>query len=435
MLIQLTIENFKSIRTEQTIDFYSPIERDDQPDNTIVLEEDGFRVLRSVGLYGANAAGKSTVFEALGTIIDILDWRNCKPDEGIPFYNPYRLSKETISKPTKLALEFALPLDGMAPYRRFLFFVSFDKKAIVSEKLTAFGKNGKKHLLYSRNGNDTSKALKIGRMLTGGRRRIPFFANQAYLAAAWKAPDSPKMLRTIAGYLCGGVKLPAAVEFGEIKKEAIATAVLPYADVGIFMTKAQKKPLNPEHVASMKKILSQEEFEAALSSMKNHSSIEYTFVHKGDTGESASFTLDEESEGTQRFFAFLPRLLDDFDKGLTLLEDEIDAHMHPYLVELVIRMFNDPQINKNNAQLLFSTHNMGLLSERFLRKDQIWFAEKKRGASEFFSLQDFDDKKVSANSPFAQWYMDGRFGGVPNLDYKGFVQALKSLQQKESPYA
>lgn len=435
MLIQLTIENFKSIRTEQTIDFYAPIERDDQPDNTIVLEEDGFRVLRSVGLYGANAAGKSTVFEALCTLMDILSWRDCKPDEGIPFYNPYRLSEQTRSKPTKLALEFALPLDGMAPYRRFLFSVSFDKNAIVSEKLTAFGNKGKKYLLYSRNGNETSKALKIGRMLTGGRRRIPFFANQAYLAAAWKAPDSPKMLRTIAGYLCGGVKIPEAETFGEMKNDTIATATLPYADVGISKAIAKKKPLNPARIATMQKYLSPEEFETALAAMKDQSAIEYSFIHNGETGESENFKLDEESEGTQKFFYLIPDILDVFDKGLTMLKDEIDTHMHPYLVELLIRMFNDPEINKNNAQLLFSTHNMGLLSERFLRKDQIWFAEKNRGASEFFSLQDFDDKKVATNSPFAQWYLDGRFGGVPNLDYQGFVQALKSLRKKESSHA
>ena len=433
MLIQLTVENFKSIRTEQTIDFYAPMERTELEANTIILPDAGFRVLKSVGLYGANAAGKSTVFEALVTIIDVISWRGCQPDGNIPFYNPYKLSSETLRKPTRLELEFALPLNGLALYRRFSFAVSFDKERIHSESLKAFDTRGKEVLLYSRQENDTVKTMLFGRMLSGGRRRIPFFSNQAYLAAAWKTPDSPRMLRTVAGYLCGGIDLPETMRYGDIKREQIASALLPYADVGISKAIARKRAINPERIAAMQKYLSTDEFEAALASMKDSSSIEYSFLHTGDDGDSALFNLDEESEGTQRFFAFLPRLLDDFDKGLTLLEDEIDTHMHPYLVELVIRMFHDPEINTNNAQLLFSTHNMGLLSERFMRKDQIWFAEKKHGASEFFSLQDFDEKRVGANSPFAQWYLDGRFGGVPNLDYCGFVNALKSLR-KEEPF-
>ena len=431
MLIQLTISNFKSIRDEQVIDFYAPLERDEFPENTVVFDNSGLRVLRSIGLYGANAAGKSTVFDALYAIMDIITWHNCKPDGDIPFHNPYRLSSETRKKPTTLALEFALPVEGMAPYRRFLYSVSYDSVSITGEKLSAFDDNGKEALLYSRKKNDTAQTVKFGRSLVGGRKRIPFFANQAYLAAAWKSPDSPKMLRTIASYLCGGIDLPIVRKYGEIKQDVIATAVLPYADVGISKVIAKKKPLDPERIASMQKYLSSEEFETALSAMKDSSSTVYTFEHKGGKNESGIINLSEESEGTQRFFAFLPKLLNVLDKGLTMLNDEIDTHMHPYLVELIIRMFNDPEINTNNAQLLFSTHNMGLLSERFMRKDQIWFAEKHAGASEFFSLQDFDDKKVTPTSPFVQWYMDGRFGGVPNLDYRGFVQALKALQRKE----
>lgn len=430
MLIQLTVENFKSIRTAQTIDFYAPLARNDYPDNTIVLEDDGLRVLRSVGLYGANAAGKSTVFHALYSIMDIIAWRDCLPDGNIPFYNPYRLSAETQSSPTKLSLEFALPLEDMAPFRRFLFSVSFNEKAITSEKLTAFGKKGKEHLLYARKEHDTAKTIKLGRMLIGGRRRIPFFANQAYLAAAWQTPDCPKMLRTIAGYLCVGIDIPGATKFGNVKPDEIATVALPYADVGISRAVAQKPSLDSDRIATMQKYLSQEAIDLLMSSFKDDSAVEYSFEHKGDAGARALFKLDEESDGTKRFFELLPKLLNAFDNGLTLLADEIDTHMHPYLVELVIRLFNDPEINRNNAQLVFSTHNMGLLSERFMRKDQIWFAEKNHGASEFFSLQDFDQKKVSSHSPFAQWYLEGRFGGVPNLDYQGFVNALKSLQGK-----
>lgn len=429
MLIQLTVKNFRSIRDEQTIDFYAPIERDELSENTVAFPEAGIRVLRAVGLYGGNAAGKSTMFMALSQIIDIIMWEGCKPDGNIPFYDPYRLNEKTKSQPTSFSLEFALPIEGLAPYRRYLFAVSFNKDKIVSESLEAFDSKGRSLSLYSRRVNDTYKTIKLGRALQGGRRRIPFFANQSYLAVAWKTADSPKMLRTISAYLCGGIKLHNSSHYDSVDQGSVASALLPYADVGISKVIDRKRGLDADRIATMQKYLSKEELEKTLRSMTKEREQEYLFEHRGNHGEMGIIKLDEESEGTQRLFASFPRLLDVLDKGLTWLEDEIDTHMHPYLVELLMRLFNDPEVNVNNAQLFFSTHNMGLLSERLLRKDQIWFAEKRDGATEVFSLQDFDDKKVFPSSPYAQWYMEGRFGGVPSLDYLGFVRAIKSLQK------
>lgn len=77
-------------------------------------------------------------------------------------------------------------------------------------------------------------------------------------------------------------------------------------------------------------------------------------------------------------------------------------------------LFLSPKINKKNAQLIFTTHDISLLDEDLLRKDQIWFAEKdEQGVSDFYSLQDFDN--VREDIPFDKWYMAGKFGGLPNI--------------------
>lgn len=77
-------------------------------------------------------------------------------------------------------------------------------------------------------------------------------------------------------------------------------------------------------------------------------------------------------------------------------------------------IFRNERINRNNAQLIFTTHDVNLLDQNTIRKDQIWFTEKNEvGVSEIFSLSDFED--VREDTPFAKWYLNNKFGGVPSL--------------------
>lgn len=434
MLIQLAIKNFKSVRDEQIVDFYAPIKRDERTENTFPQPESKIRVLRAVGFYGPNAAGKTTVFDALGTIINMIVDPDFMPEKNIKWYNPYRFDPVLRSSPTTIELEFALPVPGILPYRSFRYEVSYDKTHYIGERLYATPMTGRRITFFSRGARDTYKTIKVNPRLLKEGERIPFFKNQAYLSAVWKAADAPETLRTIASYLCGEFRLSKYIKtpvLRSLSRGKIAAALLPYADFGIKGVVERKRMIDPERIAAMQKYLSKEEFEAALASMKKHDdTVEYKFSHTGDRDEKGLIKLDEESDGTQAFFRILPRVLEDLDNGFTMLEDEIDTSMHPFLVEFIIRLFNDPEVNVNNAQLLFSTHNLALLSESLLRKDQIWFAEKRDGASTYFSLQDFDDKKVTPTSPFASWYAEGRFGGVPRIDYEGFVNAIKRLRRE-----
>ncbi len=434
MLIQLTFSNFKSVSKEQTIDFYAPFKRNERAENTFPFPEAKLRVLRSVGFYGPNAAGKSNIFASLETIVDMIVADGFKPEQDIPWYNPYRFDPALRSSPTLLALEFALPLDGILPYRRFGYEVSFDQTRFLHERLYAYPTKGRRIALFSRGPKDTYKTIRIHASLLEEGKRTPFFGNQSYLSAAWKAADAPRTLRIIASYLCGEFRLSKykkTTSIHSIDREKLASALLPYADFGIKKVFSRKASIDPESIAMMQKYLSKEEFETVLASMaKRNDSEEYVFSHTDDHDAQSLIKLREESDGTQVFFRLLPKVLDTLDNGFTMLADEIDTSMHPFLAEFLIRLFNDPEVNVNNAQLLFSTHNLALLSESLLRKDQIWFAEKRNGASEYFSLQDFDDKKVTPASPFASWYSEGRFGGIPNIDYAGFVKAIKQLRKE-----
>jgi AAA15 family ATPase/GTPase len=102
------------------------------------------------------------------------------------------------------------------------------------------------------------------------------------------------------------------------------------------------------------------------------------------------------------------------------------------MAELIIKLFNDPRVNKHNAQLIFSTHNINLMTPELLRRDQIWFTEKQQGATKFYSLDDFDKKKVKPQSPFNQWYAEGRFGAIPNINYQGIVELFNTPEDEHA---
>ncbi|BBI63398.1 hypothetical protein HSBAA_47040 [Vreelandella sulfidaeris] len=88
----------------------------------------------------------------------------------------------------------------------------------------------------------------------------------------------------------------------------------------------------------------------------------------------------------------------------------MDLNLHTHLAELIIKIFNDERLNTKGAQLIFSTHNVSLMSPENLRRDQVWIAEKESGVTTLVSLEDFDKNLVKIDSPFGRWYDDGEFG-------------------------
>ncbi len=119
-----------------------------------------------------------------------------------------------------------------------------------------------------------------------------------------------------------------------------------------------------------------------------------------------------ESSGTQILFSIAPILKNVFENGKILVIDEIERSLHPSLVEMIIKFFHNPDINKGNAQLIFNTHNTNLLSLEIFRRDQIWFAEKdaKKGTTELYPLDYFSVRK---SENIQKGYLNGRYGAVP----------------------
>jgi AAA15 family ATPase/GTPase len=129
----------------------------------------------------------------------------------------------------------------------------------------------------------------------------------------------------------------------------------------------------------------------------------------------ADFPLtSEESQGTQKLFAYSGPILDTLERGSTLIVDEMDARFHPLLTQALVRLFQSPETNPKDAQMVFIAHDTNLLDSRRLRRDQIWFVEKDRyGASHLYALSDF--KGIRKGDLFEEQYIRGRYGAIPFL--------------------
>ena len=142
--------------------------------------------------------------------------------------------------------------------------------------------------------------------------------------------------------------------------------------------------------------------------------VEIELAHRG-TGEGVVYLdLDFESAGTRRLLIILGQTFKALDEGLPIFIDELDASLHTYASEAILRLFGSPKMNRHGAQLIATTHDTNLMKSDILRRDQLWFAEKNiEGATEIYPLTEIRTRK---GDNVELGYLQGRYGAVPSDD-------------------
>ena len=124
------------------------------------------------------------------------------------------------------------------------------------------------------------------------------------------------------------------------------------------------------------------------------------------------FDFSEESDGTNRLYELAPafeQLIN--EKNVVYIIDELERSLHPILAKQLLKLYSEN--SKSNSQLIFTTHESHLLDDELLRRDEIWFAEKKLdGSSEFYPLSNFNPR---GDKVLERGYLEGRYGGIPFL--------------------
>ena len=133
----------------------------------------------------------------------------------------------------------------------------------------------------------------------------------------------------------------------------------------------------------------------------------------------------EESTGVIKLVGMLCPLIDIMINGKVLICDELESSLHESLVFELVKLFVNEQTEKF-AQLIFTTHETGLLNLDLFRRDQIWFAEMKGTdrSTDLFSLAEI--RNVRKEDNYGRGYITGKYGAIPmlNLDFANVVSNM-----------
>ena len=417
MLIEFSVENYKSFRDCVTFSMVAANLKSKNKkldENNIFHYKKNMDLVKVAAVYGANASGKSNLIQAFRFMrrFVINSSKESQAEEEIDVEN-YRLNTETEKLPSSFEVIFVV--DDV----RYRYGFELDRKKIHSEWL--YRAKVRETILFMR--EDEKFSLKgtfsEGKGLESKTRKNALFLS---VCAQWNGAISTDILKwfrscvTISGLDDLEYK-PLTIKMFEAQdiKEKILSFIREF-DFGIYNLSMKNSPLTVRTAKSLQLKLLPEGALEYLSGEKLGTTVINTthkkYDGKGRYAGDEVFNLEKnESEGTQKAFSFSGPLLDTLAKGKVLIVDELDARFHPIITQAIVQMFHDKNSNPKNAQLVFATHDLNLLDNRFFRRDQIWFTEKnKLGATDLYSLVEFT---VRNDASFEKDYIDGKFGAVP----------------------
>lgn len=397
MLCQFTVKNLKSIRDEMTFDMQATAisEHEDR----VIKDKDGELYLPVSAIYGPNGGGKSNVLEAL----HILAAKVLRPlyatDDNS--YHPFQMKKiliepfafgaEEKEAPTEFELFFRTKT---AEYR---YVLTVKKDIVLYERMDRVKLDtGRQSALFER--SDEGIELKG-------------------VFAKLKISDELSETLTLLSYL--GITY---------RKNEVIKDILNWFEYGIdflnygnSIQELRMAIANSDDVKSLVLDMIQEMdldiVNFRVEEMENERIEVYT-KHIVD-GYESELNLSDESSGTKKLFGLLPFIADSLASGTTLVIDELDAKIHPALLRHIIMMFNDMEINRHGAQLIFTSHDLSTMNSEVFRRDEIWFVAKgNRQNSKLYSLVEFKNDKgesVRKDAKFDKQYLEGKYGADPYL--------------------
>lgn len=420
MLLQFSVNNFRSIK--DTITFSMNTASNGASKHSFQVRD--YNLLNSAVIYGANASGKSNVLKAMGFMRNLIlnKPKITQSTDDLP-HQPFRLNTETEQASSYFEIVFFLE---DVKYR---YGFEADSTTVYAEWLHSDEK-GKESRLFERDIEQNIYYVNKKKFIEGKGLKVP--DNHLFI---WKCDQnngeiSKKILQWFnnfnlinglenEGYLHIALK---QMENTNAKSELLKLVKI--ADLGIDEIEIEENDV-PQDI--IKNLPIPEELKQKMLDDGGVTTVELQTLHKKFSSENQPigtvlFKLSEdESQGTQKFFALSAPILDTLDKGKVLLIDELDASLHPMLTECFIKLFNNKELNKKNAQLVFVTHDIHLLSvPELFERDQIWFTEKDQyGNSDLYSLLEFrknnKGKDVRTTDNLEKHYLQGRYGAVPYI--------------------
>ncbi|MCK5272493.1 MAG: ATP-binding protein, partial [Sedimentisphaerales bacterium] len=377
MLVEFRVKNYRSIKDEQVLSLVATTD-DTLKDNCIDVGK--LPLLKAAGIYGPNASGKSNLIRAMRTMQQmILNSAGAKPGSGTSA-EPFLFDDKSQKEPTSFEIIF---------YHnkiRYQYGFTATKERIHNEWLFASPKKSNQKWFERSFDKKTGKTdWKFGSYYKGEKIKLTDKTRDNALFLSVAAQWNHEQLTTLYEWFKDNLMIispysplePITARMLLDKTNAfelVISAIMKEADFGISGLHA--KPVDVRDINFPDDLTKDErEHIAKLLEEKNGPPVE--ILHQSEKSrQNIYLPLEEESHGTQRFFQLVGPWLISIKIGFTLLVDELEASLHPLLTRELIKIFQNPDINKSGAQLVFTTHDTTLLDPELFRRDQIWFTEK-----------------------------------------------------------
>ncbi len=424
MILELKIQNFLSFKNEVVFSFEATSDKSLE-DYYVAEMPDGTRILKMVMVYGANASGKSNLIKAFEFL---KDFTHSIPDErnmDTPFI-PFSFDS-TKNEPGMFELlffvngkkhKYQLVINDNIVFEERLFFYPGTQPAIIFERHY----NAEKKISIVEFGAKikmSEQAQEVVQLKTLKNMSVFAAYNQVNVFIPELDAVNDWILNQYMNSINPYVDLTefsddAIKNSSEVKKHALG--FLKEADFNItdVLFKDIVRPVPDELLKVLDSAPIPDEEKNRIRLEKVIHIEETVFTHKiikDGIEEFHSLPEHRQSKGTIRYYGLSAPFYHAIKNDAFLPIDEIGSALHPLLVIHFIKEFLQ---KSNQAQLLFTTHNMSILNEKeILRKDAIWFTEKQEdGATELFSMSDFNFRKELS---FYNAYKIGKFGAIPEL--------------------
>jgi len=440
MLLRFVVENLASFKNAVEFNCF-PSSKSHSHENH-KIECGHATILRLSAIYGANGAGKSNLLESLQLLKGMVE------SEGLTHFSfselpAFKFDEECLVSPSGMAVEFFV--DGNV----FYYHIEFNTQSVVVEELFLSKKTKDIKLFvrddkgifinddYMDNASSEQFLDALNRLVRPDMFLLSFlgkyYPKEMPLASSaynWFARALEIITpATIAGFVPH--LLDKNPDFEKLVNETI-----PQMKTGISKLSVKKEVVSEDEIKGSqelqqiaKRAKAQPDMPLARIDSQNGDTVNYVFendslykktlvsIHLKPDGTEVEMTMGSESDGTRRLIEYMPLFYAVTKQGGVYIVDEIERSMHPILIKDIMQKLSES--NTAKGQLIFTTHESGLLDQNIFRPDEIWFAQKdSEQATQLYPLSDYNIHKT-AN--IENGYLIGRYGGIP------FLSNLKDL--------
>ncbi len=432
MLVRFTITNWMSFREKTEFSMFATRQTKFRKRVPLVKPEN-LRLLPVSAVYGGNASGKTNLFLALDFVRQMV---LLFPQTTTSTINvsPFALSREDRNSPSSFSI--ALWAEG----KLYEYSFKLDEKKIYEECLVTF-KKSKPIVVFERTecekytfgeGIDEATRPLMKSLSEGTLPNALFLTNTVFQRRKEFLPIYNWFLKTLV-LISSDTRFRSIAYFIDKSNltDDASQRLIDHFDTGVVKIGTENIPLKdvplPEKLKdNLKERLSMAD-DSVFSATINRESFLCSQTEEGisfkkmvtyhssvDGRDEVQFDTKDESDGTLRLFELVPMLgqLMSHKESKVYFVDEIDRSCHYLVTKKLLELYLSSCDESNRSQLIFTTHDLLLMDQKLLRRDEMWITERNNGESSLTSIGEYqlDDK-----DNIRRLYLDNRFGGIPNI--------------------